>query len=963
MHGRFAAMLALATSLLLVAFPAAAQPTPLRVAVFSQRGFPAYGIGALPNPARIVADLRAAGIDAALLDTDALAQIDARRFAAVILPYGNTFPEEAFAALRRFHQAGGSLVTTGIPFTHPTARVGAERWDPSPGWGHSVQVVPEPRLRPGTFALEVHGDPDRWTGATSARFSVQPGDTLVVSAQVRAVASARTTDANPDRQDRLFVRFFDADGRFLQQDGPSLATAESVWRAVSGTVTAPQRAAAADLSVQVRRPGYGYWLTRFTMTRNGAAVTIPNADLARRGTTFADLGHDGDRALFGSQGIGIGGFAGPGSGDPAPSIVAPGDPLRLKGVIAEVARPNPPPQWLDPRSLPAGVRVVPAVGSASRPLVALVIHEKGPFAGAVDAWTFRANAGDTEEYDTRQTLTRATVAALARRGVLSGSQRRTALTKLGALPRPAIYADLTLPTVPRRYTTFQPKMPPPARHLTTADVRKLSADDRLLLISLQGIVNRTQPRIYLIFDDDDRRWLDELQRQGVTDAPIVVDDPFSLLTLFRSAYRGAVVCDPRIYLSPCVAVALAGTDDLVIARTPTLAARHNLPVRVDLRGRFADDPAALRYVRTQLASRLDPYLTCSLDPAVFHEGGLDSLIAARGSVFWITGPRAQELPGADQAGEMEEVRALLAQMPLGAVVRGFWWHGDGIGLQEDAGVALGSRFGKVTLVSDLITNLSVHSGAPSEKLTQRPRPAPPALDPGKVYVAFTMSDGDNLCTWRGYFRRYFEDPARGTIPVGWGMGPALLDLAPTWMRWYYENATENDEFVCDVSGVAYMYPPSWGTALKDRDAAFRFFYGRTAEYMARTDMKTVRLMDVRADDIARVGPLLPGIDYLIPDYGHAGGTDYADLTYSLPGGQAIFRAATSGSGPAHFAEQIRARAGKDRPAFLNAFVWNWGSSLSDLKRTMELLGPDYVAVTPSQLNALYRSRQGASPRP
>ena len=271
---------------------------------------------------------------------------------------------------------------------------------------------------------------------------------------------------------------------------------------------------------------------------------------------------------------------------------------------------------------------------------------------------------------------------------------------------------------------------------------------------------------------------------------------------------------------------------------------------------------------------------------------------------------------------------------------------------------MGSRFGKITLVSDLITNLSVHSGIPATKLVQKPRPPAPPLDRKKVYVSFTMSDGDNLCTWRGYFRRYFEDPLRGTIPVGWGMGPTILDLAPDWARWYYEKATPNDEFICDVSGVAYIYPPSWGTALRNRADAFRYFYNATADYMGKMDMKTVRLMNVEAKDIAQVGPLLPGIDFLMPDYGFASVNSYSGLTYNLPTGQSVFRAITNGSGPQNLADQIRSRVKGSRPAFVNAFIWNWGSNLSDLKKTLDLLGPEFVAVTPSQLQSLYRSSQG-----
>ena len=189
--------------------------------------------------------------------------------------------------------------------------------------------------------------------------------------------------------------------------------------------------------------------------------------------------------------------------------------------------------------------------------------------------------------------------------------------------------------------------------------------------------------------DDDTLWLDEQQKQGATDKPLTVSDPFSLLETFKSAYRGVVLCDPKVYVSPCVAVTLAGQENLLVCKTPELATRLKLMVKQDLRGKFSGNADALRYIRTKLIAGQDPYLTCSLDPARFDQGGLDHLIASKASVFWITGPKAAHFPGADMAAELEELRAYLATLPLGAVVRGFWWHGDGMGLQEDDGVALG----------------------------------------------------------------------------------------------------------------------------------------------------------------------------------------------------------------------------------------------------------------------------------
>lgn len=773
-----------------------------KIAIYHEPSFPLNTVSAQLEVTRLADDLRAAGIEVELLDTAALAdspRFNTTRFSALILPHGNNYPEWAFDFLRAFHQLQGSLITTGIPFTHP---------------------------------------------------------------------------------------------------------------------------------------------------------------VVRRGNEWVDLGHQDAPARYGGGGIGLAGFGGPGK-TVAPATIATGDPLRLKGIVTETAVPRPAPQWLDPKSLPKGVRLIPALGEPDRPLVALLVHEAGNFKGSVDAWTYRLSQRDREGYEARQLIARATVMVLALKGALTESEKERAFAKLDALPRPAVYTNIVLPKVPRRYATFQPKMPPPARQLLVADIRKLTPDEKVLLFSLQGLVNRTKPRIYFLTDDDDALWLDELQKQGATDKPLTVSDPFSLLETFKKEYRGAVLCDAKVYASPCVAVTLAGQENLLVCKTPELAKRLKLTVKQDLRGKFSGNAAALRYIRTKLISKQDPYLTCSLDPSRFDQGGLDHLIAAKASVFWITGPKAAHLPGADMAAELEELRAYLAKLPLGAVVRGFWWHGDGMGLQEDDGVALGSRFGKITLVSDLITNLSVHSGVPATTLKQKPRPAPPKFDPTKVYVCFTMSDGDNLCTWRGYFRRYFEDPVRGQIPVGWGMGPTLIDLAPTWARWYYEHATPNDEFICDVSGVAYIYPPSWGTALSKsgRDGAFRYFYGKTEEYMAKMDMNTVRLMDVDAADIAKVGPLLPQTTYLLPDYGHVGVTNYHELTYKLPTGQSVFRAATSGSGPEHFAQQIRDRAGQNRPAFINAFIWNWGSKLGDLKKTLEILGDGFVAVTPSQLQDLYKQME------
>jgi len=85
-------------------------------------------VSPLVSPQAVADNLRAAGVPTDVLDAAALA--DAARFhagayTAVVLPYGNTYPPVAFANLRAFHRASGSLILSGVPFTHPVARLAA----------------------------------------------------------------------------------------------------------------------------------------------------------------------------------------------------------------------------------------------------------------------------------------------------------------------------------------------------------------------------------------------------------------------------------------------------------------------------------------------------------------------------------------------------------------------------------------------------------------------------------------------------------------------------------------------------------------------------------------------------------------------------------------------------------------------------------------------------------------------
>ncbi len=796
--GRLTFSLALLSSLTVTAQAAASSPP--RVAVFSEPGFPSVNISALVSPAAVAADLQKAGLAVDVLDAAALqdpAKLNSKNYAAVVLPYGNAYPQAAFANLRAFHQAGGDFVLSGIPFTHAVTR-----------------------------------------------------------------------------------------------------NAKGEWH---------------------------------------------------------DEGNDSDRALFIPSGIGVGGFR---NGPQGSTSVADGDPLGLAPLALDWGNGSDT-QTLDTATLPSTDRVVPILvaDGGSQPVSEMVVHGDSDYRGAVDVWTPNGLRNDDAliAFATEQLIVRGTVAALAQQGLLSPVGRTRALAALDALPRPHIDANLILPATLPLYPTLQPKLTPLSRHLYVADVRHLPQEQTLLLASVQGIVNRRQPRIYLITGDEDQFWLDQMQAQYQTDKPIFVSDPLSLIQTFRAEIKGAVVADPNVYVSPCIAVDIAGMDDLAIA-TPALASRLGLPIVSDLRGKFTGDADALRYARTQLLPHLNPFLSLCLDPPLLGSQ-VDDIVAARGTCFWITGPKAQGKPGANEAAERAEITRTFAQMPLNSVVRGFWWHGDGQGLDETPGVALGSHYGKITTVSDYVANFSVSSSIWLRGLKQHPQPPAPSLDRRKVYIAITLSDGDNFAPWRGVFRQFMAEPLYGTIPVAFGMGPSLVDAAPNQAQWYYAHAAPTTEFLCDVSGAGYIYPTDWAKALADRPAQLQAFYKLTSRYMDRMDMHTVRLMNVGTTDISTAGADLPSVPFLMPDYGLAGESGYGQYTYTLPSGQPVFRGASDGPGGATLAAEIRAHAGTARPAFLNSFVYIWGAHMTDLKQMLTLLGPDYIPVTPTQLNTLYREAQ------
>ncbi|MCS6829863.1 MAG: GxGYxYP family putative glycoside hydrolase, partial [Armatimonadota bacterium] len=117
-------------------------------------------------------------------------------------------------------------------------------------------------------------------------------------------------------------------------------------------------------------------------------------------------------------------------------------------------------------------------------------------------------------------------------------------------------------------------------HLHRIDIsnvfrRRQAWDELHLVTALQGIVNRRQPRLYVIFVGEDGKgsidlyWLEHLRRSGEwlhRTRIEKVSDPVELVQRFRRSVNGLVVWDERVPATALVASTAAGVDNLLPVR-------------------------------------------------------------------------------------------------------------------------------------------------------------------------------------------------------------------------------------------------------------------------------------------------------------------------------------------------------------------------------------------------------------
>lgn len=534
-------------------------------------------------------------------------------------------------------------------------------------------------------------------------------------------------------------------------------------------------------------------------------------------------------------------------------------------------------------------------------------------------------------------------------------------------------------------TQVCPKSGALARKLAVMRLEELTShgwDMRLTLACLQGIVNRKQPRLYLIQDRYDELWLEWLKERGDVDQLDWLDVG-QVFDRFLPEIKTMFVTDPAIPASVNVATMLAAVHGGLVA-TPLTAAQYDLPMGalpdswktgMDLRSlNWKKNIEAYRWAFNELTGSLSREAVAVLDPAA--TGLRDYLVEFKIPILWLSGPQDSRSTPASFEEEKAFVREILMKWPTNIPVFGWpdngQWEEHGIG--EWQGVRLFSECGKFEVCSaydgysPTVNNLSVHSGT-----TATLRQAPPAtvkLDRGKIYVAFTRSDGDGLNFLRHYYRKLFDDPQHGAVPIGWQVGPTAADTMPDILDYYYKHARPGDCFMNALSGVGYIHEDIFADNFppEHREEILREFVRLSGIYRAKIDATIMATFaEMRPERMEQIATIR-GIKGIVANYGRTHTTTQENLITSAAD-KPVFRSINRGPGDLTFTPygreeaqrfmigEIRKWTPAARPAFLHVFLANWLSQIGMAEKIAKGVGAEYVFVRPDQLLSLYEQSQ------
>jgi hypothetical protein len=510
---------------------------------------------------------------------------------------------------------------------------------------------------------------------------------------------------------------------------------------------------------------------------------------------------------------------------------------------------------------------------------------------------------------------------------------------------------------------FLPAFQPP-QELTVYNVRHLGYDLQLSIATLAGLINRSQASVYLDWRENDLFWLREALGHIPSKTSTLTGDAilFDLLQTYRDRIEGYVIYDPTCIDSVNVAT-MIGSQRNGFVVSPTMAdillkREGSLSIIDDMREyHWVSRPQVYRWAMEHLFAHSTPGLVAGLSPKIAI-GIRPYLAATKAFIYWLNPINVLPRMSLGWRSERWLLKNILRACSPGTIHLG-WFQ------QEGSGVTLTSCNAIPVVASDFFSNLEIWSGVTSKQVSPVPTYQNIQTPQRKVYVSFTMSEGDNFQYMQEHMLRLWRDPQRGTIPIGWTIAPILERAAPAMWDYYVRTASDNDEFIVGPSGLGYSYPSKWP------HSKLASYLQQTGEAMQRMHLSLLEILDSNLDSSCWLHPLLifravtkgSGMVLInkhrqqyfareLQAYGlkgilNGGGLNRARWTYS--GSIPILQNVGLASSINQAVTMIRRATKGQRPYFINVYVLAWQMGPTELKEVARELGSGYEVVTPGVL--------------
>ena len=376
----------------------------------------------------------------------------------------------------------------------------------------------------------------------------------------------------------------------------------------------------------------------------------------------------------------------------------------------------------------------------------------------------------------------------------------------------------------------------PAPTVRTLDMSaaKLSDEERVMFCTLQGIINRTRPRI-LLYNHNEEPQTTWPTAHNLKTSAVSTSTPYTLVKAFKEEIKGLVLySNEKSSHYSNLAVTIAGLDRLLPVtaevRAKLVANGMDFPVVEDLTGlTYSNTLGVYNYLYTNYWSRCNHRLLISERPTIpyVHDIG-----AACGSACVWLDPR--------NSGEKTLLDKFLRDMTPGRDFVLGWYP------EERSGVGEATRYGLSTVPGDFFENGTVYT-AVNKPVKISPVPKRPKLE-NKVYATIYLSDGDNIQYCQHAMAKIFEQSGRGKMAMNWTISPALADFSPMMLNYYYRKATNNDCFVSGPSGMGYSMPfnglgSGSGTYYTSSGPVLTPYIKLTQRYIEKAGLRVITIWD------------------------------------------------------------------------------------------------------------------------